>query len=114
MDDEISRNILEHIEKAQKQALKEHIRANTILIDKEVAKLNGFYFKSSCNFITQIPNMILGLKVIYSDNLSDELGIKTNFAITRVEEPKKYLLSDYSTDELLEEIKRRIGEVQDA
>ena len=110
--DEISRNILEHIKKAQKQALKERIRANTILIDKEVAKLNGFYFKS-CNSITQIPNMILGLKIVYSENLSDELGIDTNFAITRIEEPKQYLLSDYSTEELLEEIKRRIGVVQD-
>ena len=41
------KDILEHIEKVRKYMLKEHIIANTIIIDSEVAKVNGFQYLSA-------------------------------------------------------------------
>ena len=109
--EEITKNIYEHIMKAKKQSLKEKIKANTIAIDTEVAKVNGLYFPvPEDNSIIQVPTMILGLKIMYVDNLSDSLGIPTNFAILEKYEPVVNKLKNFSTEELLDEIKRRIDD----
>ena len=105
-------NIIEHIKKAEKYMLKDHIKAHTIIIDKDVAKVNGFAFISAPRVATEVPTMFLGLKVYYEKNLSDKVGIPCNFVITEKElEPQKEkTLSDYTTDELLDEIRRRTNE----
>ena len=110
--DEITKNMFEHIRKARQVAFRENIKANTIVIDKEIAKINGFYYwTEEARCLTDVPTSILGLKVKYAENLSDELGIDTNFAILEVKEEKtKTPLSDYSTSELLLEIEKRIGD----
>ena len=103
------KDILEHIEKVRKYMLKENIKANTIIIDNEVAKVNGFQYLSAPQTITDVPPIFMGLQVFYEENLSEKMGRPVNFAMAdrKIETPKTPL-SEYSTDELLEEIKRRM------
>lgn len=103
------KDILEHIEKVKKYMLKEHIIANTIVIDNEVAKVNGFQYLSAPQTITDVPPMFMGLQVLYEENLSEKMGRPVNFVIAeRKIHKQKTPLSDYSTEELLDEIRKRI------
>jgi len=103
------KDILEHIAKAREQAIKQHIRANTIIIDKDLAMVNKLWIPISPNSIVDTPKMIMGLKVEYEENLSDKLGFDCNFVMAEknIETPKTPL-SEYSTEELLDEIRKRI------
>lgn len=112
MSEEIN-NILEHIMKAKKQALRDNIKANTIVIDKDIAKINGFYFQNVGLSFLEIPPTIVGLKIAYSENLSDELGIDANFVIGEQKNGNPLAdytndLEKYTTEELLDEINKRI------
>lgn len=102
------KDILEHIEKVRKCMLRDNIKANTIIVDSEVAKVNGFYFAAP-QFRADVPPMIMGLKIEYEENLSDKLGVDCNFVMAerKIETPKTPL-SEYSTEELLDEIRKRI------
>ena len=105
------KDILEHIEKVRKYMLKEHIIANTIVIDNEVAKVNGFQYLSAPQTITDVPPMFKGLQVLYEENLSEKIGRPVNFVMAdkKIEIPEtKTPLSEYSTEELLDEIRKRI------
>lgn len=104
-------DLMEHITKVRKYMLKDHIKANTIIIDKEVAKVNGFQFLSAQNCITEMPTLFMGLKVAYEKELSEKVGIPVNFIMAEIKEERpKTPLSEYTTDELLEEIKERAKE----
>lgn len=102
-------DIMEHITKVRKHMLREYIKANTIIIDEDVAKVNGFWFPEAVNCFGKFPTIFLGLKVDYEKDLSLKLGIDTNFVMLKSEELKPKTLADYTTDELLEEIKRRLN-----
>lgn len=106
------KDILEHIEKVREQMLRDNIRANTIIIDSEVARVNGFqYFFTDTIF--DVPLMFMGLQVLYDENLSEKVGTPVNFVILekKIETPEtKTPLSDYSTEELLDEIRKRVEE----
>lgn len=104
------KDILEHIEKVRAEMFKENIKANTIIIDKEVAKVNGFPYISVLDTITKMPPMFMGLEVHYENNISEIFDTPCNFVMferKRVEPPKTPL-SEYSTDELLDEIRKRM------
>ena len=105
------KDILEHIEKVRKYMLKEHIIANTIVIDNEVAKVNGFQYLSAPQTIADVPTMFMGLQVLYEENLSEKMGRPVNFVMAerKIEIPKTPL-SEYSTEELLDEIRKRVEE----
>lgn len=102
------RDILEHIGKVQAYMLRDNIKANTIIIDGDVAKVNGFQYLSAPQTITDVPTMYMGLQVLYEKNLSEKVGTPVNFVIAKrkIEIPKTPL-SEYSIDELLEEIRKR-------
>lgn len=103
------KDILEHIEKVRKQMFRDNIKANTIIIDSEIAKVNGFYFADT-QFRADVPPMYMGLQVLYEENLSEAVGVPANFVISekKIKTPEtKTPLSEYSTDELLEEIRKR-------
>lgn len=104
-------DILEHIEKVREYMFKEHIKANTIIIDGKVAKVNGFQYLSATQTITDVPTMFVGLQVFYEENLSEKMGLPANFVMTERKIPEtptpKTPLSEYSIDELLEEIRKR-------
>ena len=103
------KDILEHIEKVRKCMLRDNIKANTIIIDSEVAKVNRFQYLSSYQTITDVQPMFMGLQVFYEEKLSETFGIPVNFVMTerKIHKPKTPL-SEYSTEELLEEIRKRI------
>lgn len=106
------KDILEHIEKVRKYMLRDNIKANTIIIDSEVAKVNGFPYISVLDTITKMPPMFMGLEVHYENNISEIFDIPCNFVMferKRVEPPKTPL-SEYSTEELLDEIRKRVDE----
>lgn len=103
-------NLLEHIKMARKYAIKECINANKIIIDKDLALLNADvfgYFDGLNNQYIQTPKMIMGMSIAYEENLKSDYGC--NFVIAEVPEEEKETktLSDYTTDELLEELRRR-------
>ena len=103
------KDILEHIEKVREQMFRDNIKANTIIIDSEVAKVNGFQYLSAPQTITYVPPMFMGLQVLYEENLSEKVGTPVNFVITeRKIHKQKTPLSYYSTEELLDEIRKRI------
>ena len=103
------KDILEHIAKVNEYMLKRYIKANTIIIDRDVARVEGFQYLSNPETIADIPTMFLGLKVEYEKNLSEAFGIPVNFVMAekKIEIPKTPL-SEYSTEELLDEIRKRI------
>ena len=103
------KDILEHIEKVRTYMLRDNIRANTIIIDSDVAKVNGFQYLSAPQTITDVPVMFMGLDVGYEKDLSEKIGIPVNFVMAEknIETPKTPL-SEYSTEELLDEIRKRI------
>lgn len=75
-------NIYEHIRKAKIQAEKEYIKANTIIIDKDIAIANNLWYESN-----PIPPIIFGMKVEYSKALPNDI----NFAILEKHEQKQSL-----------------------
>lgn len=105
------KNILEHIEKVRNYMLKEHIIANTIIIDSEVARVNGFQYLVAPKTINYVPPIFMGLQVFYEENLSEKMGVPVNFVMAerKIQIPKTPL-SEYSTEELLDEIRKRIEE----
>lgn len=86
---------------AQKEAIKEGIRANTILINKRFAKSNAFAIKdNNCNGAMYLPQMLFGLEVKGDDGILPDdvvfalLGTKTEreklIEQTRAEVEKEY------------------------
>lgn len=107
------KDILEHIEKVRVYMLRDNIMANTIIIDGDVAKVNGFQYLSSPQTIADVPTMYMGLQILYEENLSEKMGLPVNFVMVERKKPVptfKTPLSDYSTEELLYEIRKRVEE----
>ena len=103
------KDILEHIEKVRKCMLRDNIKANTIIVDSEVARVNGFQYLSAPKTIADVPTMFMGLQVFYEENLSEKVGTPVNFVMAeRKINKQKTPLSEYSTEELLDEIRKRI------
>lgn len=99
-------DIIDHIRKAETEALKRDIKINQIIIDEDLAITNNLYFKSFNRSIKTAAPMIFGLAVDYQKNLKEE---GYNFIIghnPRLDEKQK-TLADYTTTELLEELQRR-------
>lgn len=99
-------DIINHIRKAETEALKRDIKINQIIIDEDLAITNNLYFKSFNRSIKTAAPMIFGLAVDYQKNLKEE---GYNFIIgynPRLDEKQK-TLADYTTTELLEELQRR-------
>ena len=90
--------------------LKDNIKANTIIIDSEVARVNGFQYLSAYQTITDVPPMFMGLQVLYEENLGEKVGTPANFIMAeRKIHKQKTPLSEYSTEELLDEIRKRLN-----
>lgn len=111
-------NLIDHIQKAQEQALIHKIKVNSILIDKGIAVSNGFYDagitgSNELSYVGQIPPMVLGLNVVYVNNLKDK-GV--NFALCYIErkeknkmeevKSEKLVIFDYLTNELRKEVEK--------
>lgn len=101
-------DLFEHIEKAHRQALKDRIKANTIIIDSTLAKTNHIYQPNGFGY-DEIKPMILGLEIKYQDNLTKDFGY--NFILgDKPELPKERTpLSEYTNEELMKELESRLS-----
>lgn len=90
-------NLIDHIQKAQEQALIHNIKVNSILIDKGIAISNGFYDYDAW-IIRKIPPMVLGLNVVYINNLKDK-GI--NFALCYIERKEENEMKEIKLERLV-------------
>lgn len=83
------KNIFDHIYEAHILALKNQIKVNSVIIDKNFAIMNGFYFEDKA-----YTPMIFGLKVAYIDNLNtkenpfDTAFILANYEVAPTEYEK--------------------------
>lgn len=102
----IIKDIYEHIRKAETEAIIRNIKANQIIIDKGLAITNNLYIQGIDEELKEINPMVLGLAIVYQENLAKD---GYNFIIgynPRLDEKPK-TLADYTTAELLEELQRR-------
>lgn len=102
----IIEDIYDHIYKAYNEAIIRNIKANQVIIDRDLAITNHIYFKNIDGNISESNPMILGLSIKYQANLKQD---GYNFIIgynPRLDEKPK-TLADYTTTELLEELQRR-------
>lgn len=102
-------SVIDHIQKVRKQMIKEGFKDHTLYIDSDVAKITGFRTVVPPSTIVEVPTIFMGLKVEYVENLREELGgVDASFAITEdIQQHIKTPLSEYSMEELLDEIRRR-------
>ena len=103
-------NIIDHIRKAQIEAQKQHFKANTIIIDTELARMNEVYAPSFDGYEIY-PPMIMGLEVKYIHNLTKDYGI--NFAITEGNTMANELISLRKENKELREKLNKLKEVLD-
>lgn len=102
----IIEDIYDHIYKAYNEAIIRNIKANQIIIDRDLAITNHIYFNNVDGSICDCKPMMLGLAIVYQENLAKD---GYNFIIgynPRVDEKPK-TLADYTIAELLEELQRR-------
>lgn len=103
-------NIIDHIRKAQIEAQKQHFKANTIIIDTELARMNEVYAPSFDGY--QIcPPMIMGLEVKYQNNLTKDYGV--NFILTKTFTQNDELSELRKENEILREKLNKLKEVLD-
>ena len=102
----IIKDIYDHICRAKTEAIKRNIEANQIIIDKGLAITNHIYFTNVDGSMCDCEPMMLGLAIVYQENLAkDGYNFIMNFNPRLDEKPKT--LADYTTRELLEELQRR-------
>ena len=102
----IIKDIYDHICKAETEAIIRNIKANQIIIDKGLAITNNLYIQGIDEELKEINPMVLGLAIVYQENLAkDGYNFIMNFNPRLDEKPKT--LADYTTRELLEELQRR-------
>lgn len=102
----IIEDIYDHIYKAYNESIKRNIKANQIIIDRDLAITNHIYFKNIDGGMCDYNPMIFGLAIDYDKNLRKD---GYNFVIgynSRLDKKPK-TLEDYTTAELLEELQRR-------
>lgn len=76
----IHNDIFEHIRKARIEALNREIKANMIIIDRDLAITNELYISDNVCLCGIVRPMILGLEVEYQKDLTKDFGF--NFIIT--------------------------------
>ena len=98
-------SIQDLIMEAHKKAIQEGIQANMVILDKNFAKTNGFYFSYGFDTI-YIPPMICGLEV----QISDELPKGCDFAVIEAAQTQRDRViaktKQETAREILEEIER--------
>lgn len=103
-------NIIDHIRKAQIEAQKQHFKANIIIIDTDLARMNEIYFPTRDGYAI-CPSMIMGLAIQYKNNLSHDYGV--NFIITNTHTPQNEFEKLRKENEILREKLNKLKEVLD-
>ena len=94
-------NIVEHIKMAQTEAIKQGIKANAVLI-------NDTLYRSQFGAVS----MICGLKVVYANDLPDDVGFAVanmdNLPLTKDEELEMLRRENQELKDRLEQIQNLI------
>lgn len=98
-----AKSLADLIFEARKTALKEEIRANTVLIDKTFAKVNDIHFLCGRD-ILHIPPMICGLEV----RLTDELPDGYDFALVEAPETERERIVRQAKSEAIDDFVKRL------
>lgn len=102
-----TRSVLEHIAKARDEGLKRGFKLNTIVIDEDLAYSNGFGVVLNSELRFSINPTIMGLNISYKKNLKKEYGYNFIIGNNEIETTEK-TLDDFTNDELIEELRRRL------
>lgn len=100
------KSLVDFILEARKNALKENIRANTVLLDETFAKVNDIHFVVGRD-ILHIPPMICGLEV----RLTDELPDGYDFALVEAPETERERIVRTAKTEVAREIFEEIEKI---
>lgn len=76
---DVRKSLHDWVKEAYKQAIKEGIDANTVVLNKNFIKTNGFAFCISNHFWHDLPPMICGLEI----RVADDLPEKVDFALIK-------------------------------
>lgn len=69
-------NIFDLISETKKEAMKRDIKANTVILNSNIAVCKKIYQMSSYGMtVSEYPPMVLGLKAALSDELPDDIAI---------------------------------------
>lgn len=101
------KDIYDHIRKAEVEARKQHFKANTIIIDTELAKMNEVYAPTFDGY-SICPPMIMGLEVKYQNNLTKDYGV--NFILTETHTQNDELVKLRRENEMLKEKLNKLKE----
>ena len=96
---ESAKSLVDMLAEAQAKALKEGIKANTVIIDEHFAKVNAFDFVVGRD-IMHLPPMICGLEVQVSDELPDGYS----FAVLEAPETERERLIRAAKSEAAREV----------
>ena len=97
--EESTKSLADMIAEAYMKALKEDIKANTVIIDEHFAKVNAFDFAFGRD-VMHLPPMICGLEIQVSDELPDGY----DFAVLEVPETERDRLIRKTKSEVAREI----------
>lgn len=103
--EESAQSLSDMIAEANAKALKEGIKANTVIIDERFAKVNAFDFVFGRD-VMHLPPMICGLEVQVSDELPDGYS----FAVLEAPETERERLIRKAKSEAAREICCKIEE----
>lgn len=96
------------IKKAHEEAVKRGIEANTIMLEKNLAYVEGFEFiekdRGSFNRMISVPPMILGMDILVRD-LEREYPKGTDFVITHRDNTEIDRIRNEAKEELIKELK---------
>lgn len=107
--EEPAKSLADILAEAYKKALKEDIKANTVIIDEHFAKVNAFDFVFGRD-VMSLPPMICGLEVQVSDELPDGY----DFAVLEFPETERDRLVRKTRTEAIKEFAERLIKKCDA
>ena len=98
-----AKSIMDYIVEARKAALHERIIANTLIINKNFAKVNEFCYAFNGELL-YIPPMICGLEV----HVTDELPDGYDFAVVEATETERERIVRQAKSEVIDEFVKRL------
>lgn len=100
--------LIELINEAKKEAIKNNIKANMIIINENLIKTDAFYIKVG-NSVTDFPPMICGLEVkLTNDELPDNMAFAITYGYTEREKLVNQVREDIKR-EILIDLAHKLG-----
>lgn len=95
-------NLINYIQEAEQEALRQHIRANSVMLNRKIALVRQSYAAMNGG-VTEYPPMVCGLSAFLTDELPDDIAFvvfeSPNPPLTREERIKQEARQEF-LDEL--------------